>query len=232
MATALSSLRARLQIKLRESDARKNAVNLIELDQALIDHYFLLAARLPGSRIYEASSFTISAGGDTFALPTTSSRQYGGDVRVRLRSNGQFLDKLTVEELDAFRNGDDTPVPSIPRYFCLWEESDQEVQGRVYPGAEAAEVCDLFAELLPADPRAAANLEAVSLELSRFGETALLFATAADLVAAMSPEDLAERRLSKDVVPSWTRTSEVALYQEAARHHALADVGRTQRWVS
>ena len=231
MATAFSSLRARIRIRIKERDTRTNVFSVPEIDSAMADAYLALQARLPAARLYTSGAGTIAANADTFTLPTASSAQYQGDVSIQLDSDKSFLRKVTREEIDAMREGAATSYVVRPRYWAPWEEDGQEVVARCYPRAEAAETYHLFAAMVADDLRVAA-MDAASVELSRYGETAFIYTVAAELVAAMRDEDLAAKRLDKGVVQVWQRIAEVALYQEEARLHDMADVGRQQRWLA
>jgi len=154
MSVALRRVRDRISMKLRDTDARKGTFDAVYLDNAICEAYLALQGRLPPPDLYTASAFTIGAGGDTFTMPTSVTQwtgndggaEYAGDFRIQLASNGQFLQKRTVEELDSMRNRLPTvsPALSIPYLYALWEENDQDVQGRCYPGAKVAEACNLF----------------------------------------------------------------------------------------
>lgn len=226
-------------------DARKPGFVLPEIDQAIADAYLELQARLPAADLYTSSGLTISAAADTFTLPATVSQytgnsaaaEYAGDVRIRLRSIGRFLQKCAVEEIDSWRTRAPTSPQGIPEKFALWEDKSQIVQGRVWPAALAAEVCDIFVRLSADDVRdfigaGTDDMDDVSILFSRIAAQALALYVSADLIGRMTPEDLKERRLNPAIAAKWLHDAEVMLYQEAARRHDLAGVGRTQRWVN
>jgi hypothetical protein len=226
-------------------DARRVGFSGPEIDQAVADAYLILQSRLPAPDLVTPSGLTISAGGDTFTLPNTVTQwtgndggaEYAGDVRIRVRSTGQFLRRRTVDEVDQWRNFTPTVHLSIPDVFCLWEEKDNDVQGRCYPGARDDVVCDLYASLAADDLRdfigsGTDDMDDVEILFSRTAATALVLYTSADLLARMTEEDLSARRLSRIVAPDWRREADVLLYQEAARRHDIDGVGRTMRRVS
>ena len=245
MGVPLRKIRDRVRMRLRDTDSEHPSFTSIEVDQAVCESYLTLQSRLQPPDLYTAGGLTIAAGGDTFQLPATvvqytggdGGAEYAGDVRIRLASNGQFLIKQTVEELDAWRQGSPTVHLAIPHNFALWEEKDQDVQGRCWPGARVAEVCDLFVALSADDLRdfvgsGAQNMDDVEVLFSRVAANALVLYVAADLLTRMTDEDLRLRKLNPQVVPLWQREAEVLLYQEAARRHDLEGIGRVQRWVS
>jgi len=243
----LGYIRDRIRVRLRDQDDKFPTYSGVEVDIAIADAYLALQAQLPAPHLYTASAFTISAGGDTFTLPATVTQwtgndggaEYAGDVRIRLQSTGLFLIPMTVGEIDAYRNG--TPDASIhlnrPYSFCLWEEKDQDVQGRCYPGAQAAEACDLFRTLSADDLRdfvgaGTDDMDDVEVQFSRIAGQALVAYVAADLLERMPESELEKRRMSSAVIPSWRREAGKLLWQEGARQKSLLEVGRIQRWIS
>lgn len=237
----LATVRSRVQIRINDTDAKRGTLDTVLIDHAIADAALVLGGQIEAPHLYIASAFTITGGGDTFTLPTpansgyASLTQYAGDVRIRLRARGYFLQKRTVEELDALRDflvPGPPPLLGVPSDFCLWEEMDNDLQGRCWPGAGTSEVCDLFVGLVPDDLRDATDMDAANVRFSRYGVTALVLHTAAILVAAMSAEDLQKRRLNPAVAPLWEREAKTALYTEAMRRNNSESSGRTQRWVS
>lgn len=244
MAIALRRLRDRIRGRLRDTDAQAPTFVPVEYDQAISDAYLELQSRLPAARLYTASGLTIGAGGDTFTLPATVAQytggdggaEYRGDVRIRLQSTGRFLTKSTTDEIDAFRDLSPTVYLSVPEHYALWEEKDQTVRGRVYPGARVAEICDLFVTLEADDLRdfigsGADDMDDVEILFSRTAATALIYYAAADLLTRMAPEEQQKRRINPQVVPLWLKAADTLLYREAGRRHDLEDTGRVQRWV-
>lgn len=232
MSVTLPSVRTRVRIKVRDSDNRNPSFSIIEVDQAIRDAYIALQSQLPPASVYSASAFTIAGGGDTFALPTsTGTIEYHGKTRIRLRSNGQFLRERTVEEIDAMRNGQTTTGTGVPTDFALWEENDQEVQGRCYPGAKSAEVCDLFYTLV-ADDFDLTAIDSSNIRFSRYGIDALVYRASAELVMTLTEEDLKLRKLNANAANFWLKESERILYREAMRQHRIGAVGRTQRNIA
>jgi hypothetical protein len=245
MAISLSSIRARVRSELRDTDGKNNSFDQIEYDQHIAGAYIELAARIPPPSLYTESAFTISAGGDTFTLPETVTEwtgndggaEYNGDIRIRLRSTGQMLYKVSVEEIDALRDGDVSVVTAVPRQFALWEDNSQAVQGRCYPGAASAEACDLWASLTVDDLRdyvgsgGTSTMDDVEVLFSRMGAQALVLYTASAMLLKMSDDDAALRRLDKSAASDLRSRADVLLYQEEARKHAIEETGRIGRWV-
>jgi hypothetical protein len=250
MTIALRRLREDVRLNIRDTDARRQTYNVVELDQAIANRYLLVQGRLPAYEVYTASAFTISANADTFTLPTTVSQwtgndggaEYAGKFRIQLASTGQFLHKLSEDEMAAYRAGQITTSMSIPEYFSLYEDKTQTIQGRVYPGAQAAQACHLYASMQADDLRAfigsgSDDLDDVELQMSREAEIAVLFHASADLLERMGDDDLALRRFSPrsadKTAAGWRREAELALYREASRRHSIEDnEGRTERRVS
>jgi len=230
LAVTLPSVRARVQVKIRQSDSRKFSIGPIEVDQAIRDAYLLMASRLPAAHVVATSALTIASGADTFSLAVASSEEYEGDVRIQKQTDRRFLDRLTVEEIDAYRSGQTSSYTGIPERFALWEDTATVVQGRVHPRANAAYVCDIYRSVVAADFDLTA-VDATSIAFSRYGINALIIQAASDLVASMTDEMLKERGLSGGIAGVWAKQAEVALYREQSRRNSLASTGRTHRMV-
>jgi hypothetical protein len=227
-----------VQVKLNDTDSRRGSLGVVQVDHAIADACLSLGSQLPAPHLYLASALTIAAAADTFVLPTAaqsgyvSLTQYAGDIRIRLVGNrNTFLTKRTVEELDALREGAPTSYQGRPSDFALWEEMDDDVQGRCYPRAKEAEPCDLFVSLVPDDIRDAADVEAANVRFSRYGATALVFHTAALIIAQLPKEELALRKLNPNVASLWIKEAAVLLYNDEVRRHNNEAIGRVQRWV-
>jgi len=234
----LANIRARVQVRLNDTDSPRGSFDVVQTDHAIADACLALGAAIQAPEVYLASALTIAAG-DTFTLPTAaqtgyvSLSQYAGDIRIRLRSVNRFLIKRTVEELDALREGRaSTPASGIPTDFALWQEMDDDVQGRCWLPAASAEVCDLFVSLVPDDIRDAADMDAANIRFSRYGATALVYHASALLVAQMDAESLKARKLNPNVAQLWLKEAQTLLYREEVRKNNNESVGRTIRWVS
>ena len=242
MAVTLAAIKGRVQGRLRDNVAKGSTFGTVEYDQAICDAYLYVQSRLPAAAFLNTTGLTIAAGGDTFTLPTTITQygtaSYAGRVVIQLQNTPRtFLHRCTREELDAMRNGSPSVFLAIPTHFCLWEEKDQTVKGRCFPGAQAAQPCDLFVKLSADDLRdyvgsGSSTLENVSVNLSRVGAQALVYHAAAEMLLAMPADEAKRRGINPNVGMAWQKQSLVMLYDEARRHHDLEDVGRTQRWVS
>lgn len=236
MSITLAALRTRVRARLKDTDMRRPLMSVIEYDQALADAYTNVQSRLPAAHIYTGSAFTIAINSETFTLPTASNAQYRGDVRLQLVSNGHFLYKKTVEELNAYQQGEYGPALLIgvthPWVYALWEGVSQVVNGICWPRTLQAEAVNMYYTLSAQDLRNAADMDAAVVDLSEQGITGLTYFAAAMLAAGMPPEDLVARRLSKDVAAVWMSESDRVLKREEARHSDIESVGRIQRWVS
>lgn len=230
MPALFSDIRSRVQSLIRQRDAKATSVSVIDVDEAICHEFIALRAQVPAARLYTASALTLSNTDGTFSLPAAGA-QYAGELRIQLASNGQFLQECTVEELDAYRRGQVAVTQGVPYHYCVWREKDQTVQGRCWPPPTGALACHLFRSLDAEDLRDT-DLDSVSTNLSRKGETALVHRCAAMLVESMLPEDLKLRRLNPAVVATWRKTAAVLLYKEACETWDLEGVGRIQRWVS
>jgi hypothetical protein len=232
MSITLNVLRGRVRERVRDTDVRSPSRDIAEYDTAIADAYIALSAWLPAPTSVTASAGTIAANADTFTLPTASSEEYAGEVRIRLRSDGTFLTRRTVEEIDRLRSGDISTVgTSRPTDFCMWEELDQDVQCRCWPRSKDAESYDLHRTLAPDELRDL-GFDLSTVQFSRFGTVALVLHASALMVEGMTDDDLATRKLNRGVAGDWMRDSRVVLYKERERRHNLESVGRTLRMVS
>jgi hypothetical protein len=235
MATTLVVVRNRVRARLNELDNRAVSTGLIAIDNAIADTLQVQSARLPAPKLYSASAFNISAGAQTFALPTTlgvvATLEYAGDVRLQLNSDKTFLLKSTRDEIEALRFGDTSTAGSKPLRFSLYEDSATVVQGECWPRSKDLEAVNLFASLDHSDVRDAASMDAAEIQFSRFGVTSLVLMTAAVLVRGMADEDLALRRLERAVAATWEKQAASLLYTDERRRHDAEGSGRTQRWI-
>lgn len=234
MAVSLATMRNRLRVMLNDLDRPDDEViGVLKLDGAIANAYIACGAVIMPPKLFTASGLTIAANAQTFSMPTTTGAEYSGDVRIRLQSDGSFLNRCTREEIEAFRFGETaTTGTGRPFLFSLYEDSSQTVQGDVWPRSRDSEVCDTWVGLNITDLRDAASMDAANIQFSRFGSTGLLYRAAAELLAGM-PRALAEARdLDKDVVQEWREQSRVLLYAEEVRRNQAEDAGRVQRWVS
>lgn len=245
MSIALRRVRDRIRIRLRDTDARLPTYSLVEYDQAIAEAYLVLQGRLPAAELYTASAFTITGGGDTFTLPNTVSQytgndggaEYRGNFRIQLNSTKDFLVQVTQEQLDALRDGNSATATSIPQFFALWEENDQDVQGRCYPGTTDAQVCNLFRAMSADDLRdfvgsGTDDMDDVEVLFSRIAATALVNTVAAEMLLKMTKEDRALRKINTDVIPKWESYAELALLSEYSRRQDVETTGEVERWVS
>jgi len=244
MAIPLRKVRDRVRGRLNDTDARKPTFVVPQLDSAICDAYLALSSMLPAPMLYTASAFTISAGAETFALPTAATTgwtggdgqaEYAGLVDIQLASTGTYLQHISMQQMHAIRDGSPTVLTAKPERYALYEASDQTVNGYCYPGAKVAEVCNLFRTLAYDDLRdyvgaSTDDLDDVEVQFSRLGVAALVQYAASGLLASMVKEDAELRRLDKSVAASWRKEAEELAYREAMRRHNLEDPGQVQRW--
>ena len=246
MAVPLRVVRDRVRAWIKDVDSRHPVFDIPQLDMAIADVYLVMGGMMPAPHLYTASAFTISAGGDTFTLPTAAPTgwtgnsgraEYGGDIRIQLVSTGQFLERRTREEVDSYRNGLITTTTGKPDLFALWVESDQDVQGICYPGAKDAEPCNLFRSMSYDDLRdyvgsGSDDLDDVSVQFSRVGSVALGMMAASTLIAGMNDEDLKKCRLNPRLAQTLEKQAWSALYSDIANRNDIEAAGRIMRWVS
>lgn len=231
MSVTLSSLRARVRANLDELDAR-HPIGVVYLDQQIRNHYTAMQARLPAAWSYTASAGTITASTATFTLPTTSSAEYAGAIRIQLASTLAFLDKVSQEEIQRLRGrGQATGRPTC---FAPYEDSSQSVICWVYPMARENETYNLFRSLVAADT-SSTDVAATTLAIGRIAQDALVFKVSAAI--GMSPRFLGKidadlRASAMKQAQGWELEGERLIYQEADRRHSLEDAGHIQRFVS
>ena len=227
----LDQVRQRVREKIRDIDLRSQKRDTVELDNAISEAYLMLHPRIPAARVHIPSAGTIAANADTFLLPTAAGEEYQGEIRIRLRSDGTFLERKTVEEIDLLRSGETSTIGTRrPTCFCMWEEDDMDVQARCWPRSKDAETYDLFCTLSPSDPRDSAFPDAVVIAFSRTGAQSLVLLASALLVGAMSDEDLASVRVDRGIASAWMREADRLIYLEAQRRNNLESVDHTLRF--
>jgi hypothetical protein len=244
MAVALTRVRERVRERCQDTDNERVTFDPVQYDQAIADAYIELGGWLPAHFTNSESAFTISQGASTFTLPATVSQytgndggaEYTGDIRIRLRRTGRFLTEVTMDEMDAIRDGEVTINQGEPRLFAPYEEKDQGVKAFCYPAAEQAEVCDLFHKLMTDDLRdfvgsGTDDMDDVEILFSRLGTAALVSWVAAEMLDRMTDEQLAERKLNRGAAGNWRQSAVRMLLQEESRLHDLEGVGRLGRWV-
>lgn len=227
MSVALSSLRARVLSKLHSLDGR-NGLDLVYVDQELRDQYIALQARVPGSYAYSASAGTITAGAVSFTLPTTSSREYEGDFRIQLTSDNRFLEKVTQEEMQRLRHGTSSSQQSRSSYFSPYQDSSQQVTCWCFPINAATETYNLFYTPSASDIDTT-GIEATTLVLNRVAQDALVFKTAAAILAAMDPDEAKSRRLNPAAAALWMKQGNDMTYKAAVIQSDIESGGRVMR---
>jgi hypothetical protein len=247
MSLKLSRLRDRVNGRIRNFDFRGNeagpAYSDVEVDQELCSEYLAIQSMLPAAKLYTASAFTISAGSETFTLPTTVTQWTGNDggaeyrsgIRIQLVSTGGFLNQVSLNDLNTYRNFQPTVSGGIPYIFALYEESDQDVQGICHPLAKDAQACNLFRNLEADDLRdfvgsGAQFMDDVEVQMSRVEALALELRASAGLVAKMSSADLDARRLNPNAVNLWINESAGLIHGSAGTRHNIRD-SRIYRYV-
>jgi hypothetical protein len=227
----IPSLRTRVLTKIRQTTTRNATFSPVEVVEAMRDTYFEIQSELPLVHAYTPAAGSILASANTFVLPTTSSAEYRGAVRMQLVSDNRFLQKLDNEEMDAFWNRQSTTATSRPWAFALYNEDDQEVQGRCHPRCKDAEVYNLWRALVPADFDLTA-IGSTSIRLNRFAASALVLKTAAALVDMMDEESLKARRINPKITQRWDAAAAKLIYETAMDMHSVMGTGRYKRNVA
>lgn len=249
MSINLRTVRDRIRNRIRDLDGPRHTYNVLEVDQALASQYIRLQSSLPPAVLYTASAFTISANASSFTLPTTVSQytgnmgqaEYAGDVRIQLVSTGTYLQKLSQDQMDAFYNGSPNVPMSKPIAFDLRETKAQVVTGRTWPGASAAEACNLWVTMQASDVRdfigtATDDMDDVQVLLTVVATEALERFAAADLLGRMSEEDLKLRRFdarsaARSILLWETEAAQLA-YKERERRCNTESTGSFESWVA
>lgn len=244
MGIALAKVRGRVRSRLRDADGRMNSPSTVEIDMQLASSWIELSSLLPSPVLYTASAFTIAAGATTFSLPVTvtssgygtGTTEYNGDVRIQLASTGTYLRRLSHTEMDALTWGVTVVPLAIPDSFALYMDSAQVVRGRCWPGALAAQACNLWATLSAEDLRdyvgtgGTEGMDTVTVPGTREAVQALEAHASAMLVARMDDKAIALRGLNPKIADAWMRECDGLLYEEEKRQHALKSIGRVQRF--
>jgi hypothetical protein len=234
MSTTLAAIRGRVLARLNALDGRK-AVGRAYLDQVIRDEYLGLQARLPAIETYTANAGTISAGSESFTLPTASGAEYSGNFKIRLRSTNIYLTKLTGDEMALFKNSAQSGAGfSRSQFYQPIEGTDQSVVCWVWPLNAAAEPYDLWVSTVAADTTAT-DIAAWTLALGRYGQEALVAKVAAAVALSPAYLSLIDADLRSAVgaqAAKWDAEGARTEYQEAARRHRIESVGRIQRLVS
>ncbi len=244
MTLSLVKVRSRVRSRLRDVDGRMTNPSVIDVDMAIADAYLALEADLPAFTLYTASAFTISAGTDLFSLPVTVTSsgygtgtvEYAGQVDIQLVSTGKFLQPKTLDELNAFRDGQAVLLTNVPYLFALYQDGSNVVRGRCYPAAKSAEVCNLYSSLKVDDLRdyigaGSSAMDDVSVNLGRDGAAALVAYTSAMLVKRMDDAALKLRGINPAVADAWFQEARDLMWHEGATRKSLETVGETQQWI-
>lgn len=230
---SLAYIRFKVDLRLRQFDAKHRSYSAPEVDQAIREKYLAKQASMPPAHVAETAAFTVPAGTAAFALPllgtTYSDAQ---DVRLQLARTGQYLQSIVMDEYQAWTNWQPTLWLGVPAWVALWEDDQGQVHGRMVPGATQDELINMFRSKSHAVPFSATDLDSAAIYLNEAACTALAADVAADLLAALPPEEAAKLRLNPAIASVWQREAAKVWYQEEARRNDLMAAGRTMRWVS
>jgi hypothetical protein len=229
-------LRDRVRTLLRDTDVRAVAFDTPEIDVALADAYTVFRATQMAHAADVPNAFTIQAGANTFALPTSdndrdSPLEYAGEVRLQRARDGVFMKQQSMAKIEAMRFGLADARRGAPTDYVVWEDSVGTVRGLCYPRAERDEPINLFSRTLADDTRDGVDFDAEILNLSRQQIAAVIYLAAADLAGRMIPEALKTRRLSAQMPARWRSEGLRLAYSARAEHSAMEAIGRTLRMV-
>lgn len=232
--STVAYVRAKVDMRLRQQDSKNRSYSVPEVDYAIREKFASRSASLPPARVAESAAFSISGGGDTFTVTLSGTTYSDGDeVRIQLASTGNFLQKTTVEGIDAMRDGAPNVFLGVPDWFALWTDHQGVLRGRCYPGALATQSCNLFRSRSPAPVFSSTDLDSQAIYWPEPACVALAAEVAADLLLALPDSELEKRRLSRETAALWKKEAEVLFYQEAGRRDDLESTGiGTHRWVS
>lgn len=244
MSVTFPKVRARVRSRLRDLDGKMNNPSTVEVDMAICDAFVAIGGDLPAPTLYTASAVTISAGTDFFTLPVTVAssgygtltEEYAGQVELQRVTDGRWLERKTVNELQGWLINPTTAL-GIPDLFALYQDNGLVVRGRCYPGAKVATVLNMYSSLKPNDLRdyvgtgGTEGLDTATVPWGRHGVAALVDYASAMLVARMNADALKLRGLNPNVADLWMREADRLIYQEAADRNALESNGQTQRRV-
>lgn len=231
MSKTVAEIRTRAIENLQDFDRSKPVFTTPQYDLAIKSAYQALAARMPWPHVHTSSGLTISANSDTLTMATN----LGSDVRIRLRSTGEFLINTTVETIDMMRRGNPSGnVFQIPRWVAFWREpgsSGTDLHGRVYPGARVAEVCDIFTDKIP-DELVGPALNAQNVLFDTTAAEALILKVSSTMLSRAPADEIAKLKINPTIVKEWNRDMELMLYRAAATHNDIESAGYTHRYVS
>lgn len=231
MSKTVREIRDRVIENLQDFDRSKPVFTIPQYDLAIKGAYQNLASRMPWPHVDSGSLLTITAGSDTFTLQTN----LGGDVRIRLRSNGNVLTNVTREEIDMLRSGHPAPETffAIPYAVALWREvgsSGTDLHGRCYPGAKVSEVCDVFYDKIP-DELVGPALNTQNVLFDTTAAEALVLKVSATMLRRTPADEVAKLKINPEVVKEWDADLERMLYRAAATWNDIQSAGYTHRYV-
>ena len=244
MPVTLARIRGRVRSKIRDLDEEHGSFTSVEIDMAIADAYIAAQAQLPAPEVYTASGLTLTGGTPFFTLSTTVGQytggsggaEYRGNIRIQLAATGIFLNPVDESVIDGFINSQAIPIATLPFCFSLKEDKSQVIQGRCYPQPISSLVCNLWVSMAADDLRdyvgsGTGDMDSVSVLMSRMAAQALVFSVSAELLAQMTPEDLALRKINPNVIPLWIKRADELMLQDAGRQHDLQAVDTTPRWT-
>ncbi len=245
MSIAITRLRGRVRVNLGDEDGRMAAPTGVQIDMALADVYIAMQAMLPPVTVSIPSGLTIAAGASTFSMPVTIAAsgygtgtvEYGGGIQLQLVSTGQFLRFLPFNDFNDRRNGQPSPTLSVPYLFTLYEDRTQVAQGLCYPGALAAQPCNIVAQIRADDLRdyvgtgGAEGFDTVQANLSREAASALVLRASSRLLKRMNADALAKRGINPSIADEWDAEANDLVYGESMRKSGLEGAADTQQKV-
>ena len=231
-----SKIRSRVRELIRDTDFR-DPMDEVQVDESIAAAYLMLTSAMPASVLEIQNATRISAGANTFSLPSTAAGRvsplsYSGELRLKRRADGIFLRRRTLEELNRLRFGLADARRGPPSDFAIWETDSGVVEGLCYPRADRDHDLDLFATLEPDDLLEAPDMDAALIALESHGRAALAVLAASRLVHRMTDDEIARRRLSRRIVDQWQRYATAISLRAAQRRADLESVAAPARRVA
>jgi hypothetical protein len=235
MASTVQVVRDRVIENLQDFDRSKPAFSIPQYDIAIKGAYQIVAARMPWPHVHTASGLTLTAGVDTFTLSTN----LGGDLRLRRRSDGFFLEKVTVEQLDAYRTGVTATnlanVASTPWCFAVWLQpgtAGTDLSGRVFPPPNAANVSldTYFSQIPTALSSTALDSDNVLFDVTTV--EALILKVSVTQLAKLPKSEMDRLMIDPSIGKEWKEDYERTVYRATGNRFDQDSNNATyQRWV-
>lgn len=227
MTTTLAALRVKVREGLRDT-VQPYHVETDELDGAIRNAVVTASAQIPLGEKWVAGAVTLTAGSDTATLP--SGVEYAQVYALRRTSDGQMLDKLTVDEAERkywwdLRAADATAAE--PAAYCMTEDEDGLVTLRFDAPVLSEATLDLRRAVLPSD----LTEDTDTAPLSSLMVMAVSDLAVSELIGKLNKNELDQLRLDRDSARRCDQRAAGMIRAEKERRAGLEAVGRVQRNV-